>query len=442
MYNSLKLIPFIFVFLFACGTSAGQGFDDSGVNDNENQTNANENGNNSNPGDCGDGVIDLGEVCDDGENNSDSRPNACRTDCRVPWCGDGIIDTDEECDNTNLAGNSCSSRGYTKGVLGCTATCAFDVSECSLCGDSTAEGTEPTSLGYETCDGSDLRDQTCVSIGQAQGVLLCATDCSWDIAGCVGGGAVCGNGQVETGEDCDDGNQNVTDSCPDGPQGTCLLATCGDGFIQSGVEGCDDGNGLNGDLCPDGVGGTCQLASCGDGHVFIGVELCDTASDPTCYAGCNTRCGDGILQQAPVEEACDDGNNVDDATCYSDCSGFCGDALVHDGVNYPDHGEACDDGANSWTCDSDCTVPLCGDGHCNPISGENLNNCPQDCDCAAMGGSTYSGGCCLPDGLGPPQGCEGTHPGCVVYLGTGSYNCGSCGNHCAPSQTCFAGSCS
>jgi len=29
---------------------------------------------------CGDGVRDVGEVCDNGASNSDSVPNACRTD--------------------------------------------------------------------------------------------------------------------------------------------------------------------------------------------------------------------------------------------------------------------------------------------------------------------------------------------------------------------------
>ena len=47
---------------------------------------------------CGDGTIDIGEVCDDGEFNSDVLADACRTDCRDAWCGDGTMDTGEECD--------------------------------------------------------------------------------------------------------------------------------------------------------------------------------------------------------------------------------------------------------------------------------------------------------------------------------------------------------
>jgi parallel beta-helix repeat protein len=48
---------------------------------------------------CGDGVLDLGEACDNGSRNSDVAPNSCRTDCRRPYCGDGVIDHGEQCDD-------------------------------------------------------------------------------------------------------------------------------------------------------------------------------------------------------------------------------------------------------------------------------------------------------------------------------------------------------
>ncbi len=60
---------------------------------------------------CGDGVLDVGEQCDEGSNNSDSRRNACRTDCRRAYCGDGTIDSGEQCDdgsyNSDSAANQC-----------------------------------------------------------------------------------------------------------------------------------------------------------------------------------------------------------------------------------------------------------------------------------------------------------------------------------------------
>ncbi len=47
---------------------------------------------------CGNGIIEAGEECDDGNLNSDTMPDACRTDCKLPSCGDSVVDTGEECD--------------------------------------------------------------------------------------------------------------------------------------------------------------------------------------------------------------------------------------------------------------------------------------------------------------------------------------------------------
>jgi hypothetical protein len=49
---------------------------------------------------CGDGVVDTGEACDDGESSNNWEPNHCRPDCRLPRCGDGVVDPGlgEECD--------------------------------------------------------------------------------------------------------------------------------------------------------------------------------------------------------------------------------------------------------------------------------------------------------------------------------------------------------
>lgn len=53
------------------------------------------------PHDCGDGIRTGDEECDDGDDNSDSTPDACRTTCLNACCGDRVIDTDEECDDAS-----------------------------------------------------------------------------------------------------------------------------------------------------------------------------------------------------------------------------------------------------------------------------------------------------------------------------------------------------
>jgi cysteine-rich repeat protein len=57
---------------------------------------------------CGDGQLTGIEICDDGPDNSDDNPDACRSDCTAPRCGDGVSDAGEDCDDENqVAGDGC-----------------------------------------------------------------------------------------------------------------------------------------------------------------------------------------------------------------------------------------------------------------------------------------------------------------------------------------------
>ncbi len=56
--------------------------------------------------DCGGAACVNTGTCIGG--NSDSIPNACRTDCSPAHCGDGVVDTGEQCDDGNtVAGDGC-----------------------------------------------------------------------------------------------------------------------------------------------------------------------------------------------------------------------------------------------------------------------------------------------------------------------------------------------
>jgi hypothetical protein len=52
-------------------------------------------------------VVDDGEQCDDGPQNSNRIPDACRLDCKAPACGDGVIDEGEECDDDRFDCTRC-----------------------------------------------------------------------------------------------------------------------------------------------------------------------------------------------------------------------------------------------------------------------------------------------------------------------------------------------
>jgi MYXO-CTERM domain-containing protein len=65
---------------------------------------------------CGDGILQAGEQCDDG-NVEDG--DGCRGNCSIEACGDGIADMGEACDDGNTINGD-----------GCSAMCA--VEECPM----------------------------------------------------------------------------------------------------------------------------------------------------------------------------------------------------------------------------------------------------------------------------------------------------------------------
>ena len=103
---------------------------------------------------CGDGVLNDGEECDDGADNSDLDPDACRTDCTRPRCGDGVIDRAEACDP-----------GLADDVVGCADDCSFACPACESDDDCAAS---------EVCmPGGGAFGPACVPRCDADGVSTC-----------------------------------------------------------------------------------------------------------------------------------------------------------------------------------------------------------------------------------------------------------------------------
>ena len=177
---------------------------------------------------------------------------------------------------------------------------------------------------------------------------------------------VCGDGQVDPGEECDLGPDNSAEGqcTPD-----CLIAACGDGYVYTG-EDCDDGNSVQTDDCLN----DCTLASCGDGYTHEGVEQCDDGNDVE-GDGCSNECqlgscGDGFLDEG---EQCDDANDDNSDDCLDTCQlAFCGDGYVYAGVEF------CDGGGETAECDFDCTFAECGDTTVNASANEECDDGNED----------------------------------------------------------------
>ncbi len=185
----------------------------------------------------------------------------------------------------------------------------------------------------------------------------------------------CGNGVVETTELCDDGNTSNNDACLN----TCIPASCGDGFVETGVEACDDGNRVNNDACTN----ACALPTCGDGILQAG-EACDNGaanSNTTpnaCRTNCtNPRCGDGVVDTG---ERCDDGNTSNNDACLNTCvPASCGDGFIETGVEQCDDGNTAPNDGCSPTCATE-SLPVStlyyylGDGGCSLVRSPLLQN--------------------------------------------------------------------
>ena len=125
---------------------------------------------------CGDGVLDAGEACDDGNTTNG---DGCSSTCELESvCGNGILEGNEVCDDGNtIDGDNCSS------------TCDAE----NFCGDGVLDA-------GEACDDGNTTN------GDG-----CSSTCELE--------SVCGNGILEGNEVCDDGNTLDGDGC----SSTCEL---------------------------------------------------------------------------------------------------------------------------------------------------------------------------------------------------------------------------
>jgi cysteine-rich repeat protein len=281
---------------------------------------------------CGNGVVSGDETCDDGPDNSDTMPDACRANCQIPFCGDGVIDpaNSEVCDDNNTNPNDL-----------CTNSCQF-----AACGDG----------------------------------LLCTDP------------ILCATGPDNGTEDCDEGGAN-SDTAPDACRLDCSTATCGDGVVDSG-ESCDgeaNDNCASNEACLDSCECKHLCPGAGELTLFSGTgPNCATNGD--CIVG---NCDPGLGRCVTVTEL-DSGWNglahdadINDVTVtrgFLDCPAtgpVCGECEVA-GVD-PSGGNCRCSADNKTLCDetfskdSDCDFGGCASKVCD--DDPQSRSCNEDADC-------------------------------------------------------------
>jgi cysteine-rich repeat protein len=356
---------------------------------------------------CGDGSVAAGEVCDCGSvtvggkayggndcalfgnlngEYSANPSQSCSWSCtgQAPYCGDGNIDDAEECDGDTeaYAGELCVGGTSTGekctdnddcGTFGfCGITSATDAcSETTVCFEGAEDMLGIACSSDSDCDTStgsgdgvcsdDLyqttRTKTCADDGEAGDT--CNWNAEWKNIDCAYP-FTCGDGNLDEGEVCDDGNDDNTDSCTN----SCQTNTCGDGYVEAGVEACDNGD-ENGVLCSASYDETCTYCS----------NSCKLVTSSGAF------CGNGEIES---DEFCDEGdlvyyyvnssgefNGTCDPADEGETTGttyYCADVGMCEGGD--DHGEKC-------TNSSDVSLASCTGGSC--VYPTCSNSCASSC---------------------------------------------------------------
>ena len=211
---------------------------------------------------CGNGVVNYGESCDDGNTNAlDGCSSAClKEGSSAPTCGNKTVNAGEQCDD-----------GNTKDQDGCSEKCLFEGASSikSICGDGVVDSSIVN--GGEACDDGNKKN--------ADG---CSSNCLFEGGVVAYSSARCGDGVVGTNETCDPGTH-----CANGAACSIGGAACQDGSTCSVLEtaACSDvclNRGTNPGKNPVNL-------ACGNGKTDPGEDIgCDLITGIA--QGCSKNC--------------------------------------------------------------------------------------------------------------------------------------------------------
>jgi len=340
--------------------------------------------------DCGNGSVESGEDCDDGNTTSGDGCSATCQDEAV--CGNGTTEAGEDCDD-----------GNTDDGDGCSAECEDEGGQ-----------------GPPDSDGDGVADEIDECPGTTRGTVVDEVGCPVDAPnddpdndGVADGDDLCPNTPPGAQVDADGCAANQLDSDGDGVTDNIDACEQTPATVEVDEQGCpvstdptdDDLDGVPNDIdqCPDSDANVTvdpngcsesQRDSDGDG-INDDVDQCDDQPGTPANGGCPSGGGGPVCGNGATEtgEQCDDGNVLSGDGCSSTCqteggtlvNNNCGSptaisegSLVYSNVGATTDGPAepadClffsqgDIRSDIWycytaTCTGSATISLCGSGY-------------------------------------------------------------------------------
>ncbi len=317
------------------------------------------------PPNCGDGIVDDDEQCDDGAANVDGTAGLCNSSCSVSVCTDGMM---QACSESGALGNCANgTQTCSSGVWG-ACTVQPELSDgCAAGDDANCDG-----MSTPSCECSPGNQRSCAAAGAlgncANGIQVCGED------GTFGECSI-------TPEDADSCDVAGDDADCDGiPQGGC---GCEEGEEQPCGPATDAGECSFGvSICLDGTFSECM------GAILPGERDCSSSADNDCDGMPDNTEDDVCKCTVGAERECEthpglDGNPPCQAgtqECVASSDGASSDWTTCEGSVGPQPADACTPGD-----DSDCNgTPNQG---CTCVAG-NTTTCEELYDsvgdCAEM----------------------------------------------------------